>query len=135
MRLPSLAAAALAAGALALTPAAATAAVRTGVDRAHGVAFRLDGRVLTARLLPSAPRRTRRQVLGRRVFAFCGFLSDQELDGAFVFARRRWARGARAVRFTFPADVSRRAESCDLYGGTEALVAEAELRRAPRFAG
>jgi hypothetical protein len=41
-------------------------------DPEAGVSFLLDRRVLSARVLPSAPRRTRARVMGARIRATCG---------------------------------------------------------------
>lgn len=90
---------------------AAGATTRRGTDREAGVRFTLDGRVLTARLLPRAPTRVRRQLFGKRIRAVCG--TD------FAFARgvkvrrtRLWPRGRRRIRYRFGRNVSRRAKWC-----------------------
>jgi hypothetical protein len=90
-------------------PAVADAATRRGTDPQARVRFTLDGRLLTVRVLRSAPARTLRALSGRRIQASCGT--------NFAFTRkvsriRRWPRGRRRVRYRFARNISRRAVWC-----------------------
>jgi hypothetical protein len=106
------------------TVATAEAAPRRATDSEAGIRFTLESRVLTARLLPRAPRRVRREVYGKRIRAVCGT--------SFVFARsvtvrhaRLWPRRRARVRFRFRRNISRRARWCLLEhpaGGDVAFV-------------
>lgn len=122
---PRLALLATAALVVLLVPAPATeAATRRATDREAGVRFTLDGRVLTARVLPRAPRRVRRKLYGKRIRAVCGtnFVFS---EGVKVRRTRLWARGRSRLRYGFPRNISRRAKWCLLEhprGGDVAFV-------------
>jgi hypothetical protein len=115
----------VAAGALASTlclAAASDAATRRATDREAGIRFTLEDRVLTVRILRSAPRRVRRQVLGERVTAAC----QRYRPVVKVTDRRRWRDGARKRRFRFDRNISRTVAWCLLEhrrGGDIAFVA------------
>lgn len=108
---------------LATTPTA-EGATRRATDWGAGIRFTLDSRVLSARLLPRAPKRVRRKVYGKRIRAVCGT--------SFVFTRsvkvryaRVWPRRRTSVRFRFRRNISRRARWCLLEhpaGGDVAFV-------------
>jgi len=87
------------------------AAVRRGTDTEARVRFTLDGRLLTARLLRDAPRRTRRAVYGKRIRAVCG--TNFNFSQAVKVRRTRlWPRGQRRLRYRFRRNISRRAKWC-----------------------
>jgi hypothetical protein len=127
--------AALAVAALLALASPASAAVRTATDRRAGVAFRLDGRVLTLRLLPSAPRSVRRELRGGSVLAACFSDLARADAGVVVLAQRDWPRGRAVLRVRFPLDVSRLASGCSVGSGEGDPVAQVVFRRAPRFTG
>jgi hypothetical protein len=95
---------------LASAPAAG-AATRRATDSEARIRFTLDGRLLTVRVLPRAPRRVRRQLYGNRIQATCG-TSFAFASGVKVHRTRRWPRGRRRMRFRFRRDISRRAKWC-----------------------
>jgi hypothetical protein len=108
---------------LALVPAAG-AATRRATDSAADVRFTLDGRLLTVRVLPRAPRRVRREVFGERIRATCGtdFVFTR---GVKVSRTRTWPAGRARMRYRFRRDISRRAKWCLLEhprGGDVAYV-------------
>jgi hypothetical protein len=87
------------------------------VDREAGVRFALDGRVLTVRLLASAPRKTRLRVPGKRIRATCGrAFTEGPGPGPLAYPRqtrtRLWPAGRTRVRFRFHGDISRVARWC-----------------------
>lgn len=103
----------------------ASAATRRGTDTQAGVRFTLEGRLLTVRVLPRAPARTRRALYGRRIEASCGT--------NYTFTRkvtrvRRWPRGRRRVRYRFARNISRRALWCLLEYPRGGDIAFANLR-------
>lgn len=86
----------------------AAAATRRATDRAAGIRFTLDDRVLTVRILRSAPRRIRRQLFGSPITAVC----QRYRPVVRVSRTRRWPSGARSVRFRFRRNISRRVAWC-----------------------
>jgi hypothetical protein len=86
----------------------AGAATRRATDSRAGIRFTLDDRVLTVRILRSAPRRIRRQLFGSRITAIC-----QRYTPVVRVARTRlWPSGARSARFRFRRNISRRVSWC-----------------------
>jgi hypothetical protein len=84
----------------------------TGVvvtDVEAGIRFSLDGRVLTAQVLPSAPEATRRRVSGARISATCGANvaappGDPRRETTLT---RLWLPRETSLSYRFPRDVSR----------------------------
>jgi hypothetical protein len=100
------------------------AATRRATDWEAGIRFTLDGRVLTARVLPRASRRVRRELYGKRVRAVCG-TSFAFSEGVKVRRTRVWPRGRNRLRYGFRRNISRRAKWCLLEhprGGDIAFV-------------
>ena len=91
------------------------AIAKLATDPEAGVSFLLDRRVLSARVLPSAPRRTRRRVRGARIRATCGrgFLGGPGLLDRQI-RTRLWPAGRARVRFRFPGDIAGLATWCRL---------------------
>jgi hypothetical protein len=92
---------------------------RLATDGEAGVSFRLDGRVLTVSLLPSAPSKTRDMVNGARIRATCGqAFAEGPGPGPgpdpLQTRTRLWPAGSRVVRFRFREDNSRIARWCRL---------------------
>jgi hypothetical protein len=120
----------IAALSLLVFPLAGVADVHRGVDRERGMRFKLDGRVLTAKTLTKAARRS---VFGQRIDAICAtaFRPDR---GRKVRAVRDWPERTRRVAFTFKRDVSEDVKWCLLEDGGEdvAGVDFAPPPRAPR---
>ena len=107
------------------------------IDHEAGVAFALDGRVLTVRLVASAPLTTRDKVDGKRLRATCGeAFSDGPGPGPGVDPRqtrtRLWPAGSTRVRFRFPEDNSRIARWCRLEDPVAGHVAFVKFRNRPR---
>lgn len=102
-------------------------------DREAGVRFRLDGPVLTVRLLASAPRKTRDRVNGERIRATCG-KGFTEGPGPGPFAdplqtrTRLWPVGRALVPFRFRGDNSRVARWCRLEDPVVGHVAFVKFR-------
>ena len=86
----------------------ASAATRQATDREARIRFTLEGRVLTVEFRSGAPRRVRRQVLGKRVRATC----QRYAPVVKMTDDRRWRRGKRRVRFRFARDISASARWC-----------------------
>jgi hypothetical protein len=84
------------------------------VDREAGVRFNLHGRVLTARLLASAPSQTRSRVRGARIRATCGKGFTGGQSDPRQTRTRLWTAGIPHVRFRFRRDISRIARWCRL---------------------
>jgi hypothetical protein len=104
------------------------------IDHEAGVAFALEGRVLTVRLLPSAPHETRLKVDGKRIRATCakGF-TDGPGPGPGPDPRqtstRLWPAGRAVMRFRFAGDISRIATTCRLEDPVAGHVAFIKFRR------
>jgi RNA polymerase sigma factor (sigma-70 family) len=95
----------------------AEAGVLTATDSEAGVRFTLDGRILTVRLLRSAPRRTRLKVSGERIHASCGMTFASLGDAhryAVVDSTRRWPAGSVRVGYRFVRATSRPTRWCRL---------------------
>jgi hypothetical protein len=89
------------------------------MDHEAGVRFNLDGRVLTVRLLASAPGKTRGRTGGARIRATCGeSFSDPPGPGPGPDPRqtrtRLWPEGRAGMRYRFRGDISRTARWCRL---------------------
>jgi hypothetical protein len=103
------------------------------VDHEAGVAFALEGRVLTVRLLPSAPHETRLKVDGKRIRATCakGF-TEGPGPGPGPDPRqtstRLWPAGRTVMRFRFAGDISRIATTCRLEDPVAGHVAFVKFR-------
>jgi hypothetical protein len=97
----------------------AAADVHRGVDRDHGVRFKLDGRVLTADAFTKAARRA---VFGKRIDAICvtAFRTDR---GRRVRTVRIWPEGRRRIAFTFRRDISAHVKWCLLEDGGRDVAA------------
>jgi hypothetical protein len=92
---------------------------KLAVDGQAGVQFRLDGRVLTVRLLPYAPAETQTKVSSARIRATCGAAFAQvgpegDPRNAREQRTRFWPAGRRQLSFRFPRDFSRDARWCRL---------------------
>ena len=95
---------------LAAAPVAG-AATRRATDPEARVRFTLDGRLLTVRVLPRAPRRVRRELFGKRIRAVCGTRFPFTAGGK-VRRTRRWPAGRRRLRYRFARNISRRVRWC-----------------------
>jgi hypothetical protein len=95
---------------LASTPAAG-AATRRATDWDARVRFTLEGRLLTVRVLPRAPRSVGRELFGKRIRAVCGTRFPFTARGK-VKRTRLWPDGRRRLRYRFRRDISRRAKWC-----------------------
>jgi hypothetical protein len=85
------------------------------VDGEGGVRFSLDGGVLTARLPPWAPSKTRQRVRGERIRATCGDAFASPPGNPRRQARTRvWPARRARVRYRFRRDMSRIARWCRL---------------------
>jgi hypothetical protein len=92
-----------------LVPAGASGTVRTGIDRHAGMRLTLDGRVLTASILPG--RHLGARLYGKRIDAVCAsslFHPRRE----YVIRTRLWPVGAERLSFRFGRDISRGAKWC-----------------------
>jgi hypothetical protein len=103
------------------------------VDHEAGIRFNLDGRVLTVRLLASAPTKTLRRVSGERIRATCGRgFAEGPGPGPHGDPRqtrtRLWPAGRTRVRFRFGRDISRIARWCRLEHPAEGHVAFVKFR-------
>jgi hypothetical protein len=110
-RAPPVIVATLALVVLLMAVPAVPAATRRAMDREAGVRFTLDGRVLTARVLPRAPVRVRRQLFGDRIRAVCG-TNFAFTRGVKVRHTRLWPRGRTRMRYRFRRNISRRDKWC-----------------------
>lgn len=90
---------------------ASEAATRRATDAEAGIRFTLDGRVLTVRVLPRAPRDVRRGLYGKRIRAVCG-TDFSFARGVKVQRTRLWPRGRARLRYRFRRNISRRAKWC-----------------------
>jgi hypothetical protein len=99
------------------------------VDREAGVRFSLEGRVLTVRLLASAPDKTRNSFDGERIRATCG----RSFSGADLRARhtRLWPAGSTFARFRLDRDISGVARWCRLEDPVAGHVAFVKFPNAP----
>lgn len=111
-------------------PATASAERLRGFDARAGVAFRLDGRALTASLTRSAPPRVRR-ALRREVRFFCH--SRDGRRGATVIAKFGGRSGTATVRFD--RNVSRFAVTCGVERLSGDDIALVTIRSEPDFTG
>jgi hypothetical protein len=100
---------ALALGLALIAPAAAAGAVKTGLDRHAGMRLTLDGRVLTAKILPG--RHLGAKLYGKRIDAVCAS-SFFHPARQHVIGTRLWPVGARRLSFRFGRDISRDARWC-----------------------
>ena len=91
--------------------------VVTDVD--DGIRWRLDGRVLTAQLLPSAPDRTVGMVNGARIRATCGTNVASPRETTLT---RLWPAGQTSLSYRFPRDASSWCRLADPTGRSVALV-------------
>jgi hypothetical protein len=98
-------------------PAPGKEVVVTDVD--DGIRWRLDGRVLTVQLLPSAPDRTVRLVNGTRISATCGTNVASPRETTLT---RLWPAGQTSLSYRFPRDVSSWCRLADPAGRSVALV-------------
>ena len=96
---------------LASAPPVAGAATRRATDWDARVRFTLDGRLLTVRVLPRAPRRVRRELFDTRIRAVCGTRFPFTARGK-VTRTRLWPAGRHRLRYRFRRDISRRAKWC-----------------------
>ena len=92
---------------------------RLATDGEAGVRFTLHGRVLTVRLLPSAPSKTRNRVNGARIRATCGKGFAQGPGPGpgpdpLQTRTRFWPAGRTSMRYRFPEDISQIATWCRL---------------------
>ena len=100
-------------------PAGTAPGAKLAIDGQAGVSFRLDGRVLTVRILPFAPTETRTRLTSARIRATCakGF-TEGPGPGPGPEPRqtrtRFWPAGSTLMRFRFPGDISRIATWCRL---------------------
>jgi hypothetical protein len=100
-------------------PSGSAPGAKLAVDGQAGVRFRLDGRVLTVRLLPYAPPETQTRVSAARIRATCGAAFAQvgpegDPRNAREERTRFWPAGRRQLSFSFPHDISRLARWCRL---------------------
>jgi hypothetical protein len=100
-------------------PASTAPGAKLAIDGQAGVQFRLDGRVLTVRLLPYAAPETQTRVSSARIRATCGAAFAQVApEGDPRNAReertRFWPAGRRQLSFRFARDISRDARWCRL---------------------
>jgi len=100
-------------------PASTAPGAKLAIDGQAGVRFRLDGRVLTVRLLPYAPTETQTRVSSARIRATCGKgFTEGPGRGPGPEPRqtrtRFWPAGSTLMRFRFPGDISRIATWCRL---------------------
>ena len=91
--------------------AASEAATRRATDSEARIRFTLDDRLLTVRVLPTAPRKVRRQLYGKRIRAVCG-TDFNFAEGVKVRHTRLWRRGRARLRYRFRRNISRRAKWC-----------------------
>jgi hypothetical protein len=92
---------------------------KLAIDSQAGVQFRLDGGVLTVRLLPYAPVETQTRVSGARIRATCGAAFAQvgpegDPRNAREQRTRFWPTDRRQLSFRFPRDISGDAKWCRL---------------------
>ena len=100
-------------------PAGTAPGAKLAIDGQAGVRFRLDGRVLSVRLLPYAPPETRTRVSAARIRATCGAALAQvgpedDPRNAREERTRFWPAGRRRLSFRFGRDISRYARWCRL---------------------
>jgi hypothetical protein len=100
-------------------PASTAPGAKLAIDWQAGVQFRLDGRVLTVRLLPYAPPETQTRISSARIRATCGgALAQVAPEGDPRNAReertRFWPAGRRQLSFRFARDITRDARWCRL---------------------
>jgi hypothetical protein len=100
-------------------PAGTEPGARLAIDGQAGVQFRLDGQVLTVRLLPYAPPETQTRVSSARIRATCGAAFAQvgpegDPRNAREERTRFWPAGHRQLSFRFPRDISADARWCRL---------------------
>jgi hypothetical protein len=100
-------------------PAGTARGAKLAIDGQAGVQFRLDGRVLTVRLLPYAPPVTQTRVGSERIRATCGAAFAQvgpegDPRNAREQRTRFWPAGRRQLSFRFPGDISAEARWCRL---------------------
>ena len=100
-------------------PTGTAPGAKLAIDSQAGVQFRLDGRVLTVRLLPYAPVETQTRVSGARIRGTCGAAFAQVApEGDPRNAReqrtRFWPPDRRQLSFRFPRDISGDAKWCRL---------------------
>jgi hypothetical protein len=105
------------------------------VDPEAGVRFTLDGRVLTVRVLASAPGETRDKLSGKRLRATCakGFVNGPGPGPGPDLLQTRtrlWPAGRDTVRFHFPGDISGIATWCRLEDPVVGHIAFVKLRGA-----
>jgi hypothetical protein len=96
-------------------PAGPAPGAKLATDGQAGVRFRLDGRVLTVRLLPYAPAETHTRVSAARIRATCGKGFAEKPGGVPHQTRTRfWPAGRGQLSFRFPRDISADARWCRL---------------------
>jgi hypothetical protein len=110
--------------------------VKVGIDLQAGVRLSLDGRVLTASVLPWAPTETRTRVSAARIRASCGAAYAQVgPEGDPRNAREQSTRfspaGRDTMRFRFARDISRDARWCRVEDPAVGNVAFVKFGGAP----
>lgn len=110
--------------------------VKAGIDLQAGVRLSLDGRVLTASVLPWAPSETRTRVSAARIRASCGVAYAQVApEGDPRNAReqrtRFWPAGRDTLRFRFARDISGDARWCRVEDPAVGNVAFVKFGAAP----
>lgn len=121
-------------------PAGAAPGAKLAIDGQAGVQFRLDGRVLTVRLLPYAPVETQTKVSSARIRATCGAAFAQvgpegDPRNAREERTRFWPAGRRQLSFRFPRDISAEARWCRLEDPAVGHVAFVNFTGASRQPG
>jgi hypothetical protein len=114
-------------------PAGTARGAKLAIDGQAGVQFRLDGRVLTVRLLPYAPPVTQTRVSSERIRATCGAAFAQvgpegDPRNAREQRTRFWPAGRRQQSFRFPGDISAEARWCRLEDPVAGHVAFVKFR-------
>jgi hypothetical protein len=109
---------------------------KVGIDLQAGVRLSLDGRVLTASVLPWAQSETRSRVSAARIRASCGVAYAQVApEGDPRNAReqrtRFWPAGRDTMRFRFARDISRDARWCRVEDPAVGSVAFVKFGAAP----
>jgi hypothetical protein len=101
-------------------PAPSMEVVADATDVERGMHFGLDGRVLTAQLLPPVRNQTFETVSGARISATCGAPpGDPRRETTLT---RRWPAGQTSTSYRFPRDVSRWCRLEDHSGSIVAFV-------------
>ena len=109
---------------------------KVGIDLQAGVRLSLDGRELTASVLPWAPNETRTRVTAARIRASCGVAYAQvgpegDPRNAREQRTRFWPAGRDTMRFRFARDISRDARWCRVEDPAVGNVAFVKFGAAP----